>query len=181
MGSTSPRTHSRSRRLHANGSEYLSITLAEFKNLKGLADRALAQVSEPDFFSQLDSESNSLAHIVKHLGGNLRSRWTDFLTTDGEKPDRNRDAEFEREKADTRNSAMRAWEEGWQRCFGTLGSLKPADMSATITIKGDALNAQVAIQRALAHTAQHVGQIVLLAKHFAGEDWKTLSVPRKRT
>lgn len=162
-----------------DGSEYLSITLAEFKSLKGLADRALAQVSEPDFFAQLDGESNSLAYIVKHVAGNLRSRWTDFLTTDGEKPDRNRDSEFEREESDTRNSSMRAWEEGWQRCFSFLGSLKPADLSATITIRGDPLSAETAIQRSLSHTAQHVGQIVMLAKHFGGEDWKTLSTPRK--
>ena len=163
-----------------DGSDYLTITLAEFKNLKGLADRALAQVTEPDFFAALDSESNSTAAIVKHLAGNMKSRWTDFLTTDGEKPDRNRDGEFEREKSDSRTSEMRAWEEGWQRLFGTMGSLKASDLSATITIRNEPLNAQLAIQRALAHTAQHVGQIILLSKHFAGKDWKTLSIPRKR-
>jgi hypothetical protein len=160
--------------------DFLRVTAAEFRSLKSLADRALAQVGDAGFFTTLDGESNSLALIVKHVAGNLRSRWTDFLTSDGEKPDRNRDGEFERAPTDTRESVMKAWEAGWERCLDTLESLRLKDLDTKITIRNDPLTAETAIQRSLAHTAQHVGQIVFLSKHFAGSGWKTLSIPRKR-
>ena len=158
--------------------EYLRATLAELRNLKRLADRALAQVGDAGFVHALDPESNSLAVAVKHVTGNLSSRWTDFLTADGEKPDRNRDGEFELGPADTRPALTQAWEEGWRRCLEGIEALTPGDLGAGVHIRGEAMSAQAAIQRGLAHTAQHVGQIVFLSKHLAGSRWSTLSIPR---
>lgn len=162
-------------------SEYLRATLSELRGLKGLAERAMTQVGDAEFFVTLDPESNSLATLVKHVAGNLRSRWTDFLTTDGEKPDRVRDSEFESGPSDTGIALLDAWEVGWQRFLATLESLTPVDLETTVSIRNEPTTAQAAIQRSVAHTAQHVGQIVFLSKHFAGKDWKTLSRPRKRT
>jgi hypothetical protein len=158
--------------------DFVSITAVEFEKLKQLADKALAQVGDEAFFHAPDAESNSLAVIVKHVGGNLRSRWTDFLTTDGEKPGRDRDGEFEMGAADTRASVMALWEEGWTRVLGSVRALRPADLDATVHIRSEALSALTATQRSLSHTAQHVGQIVYLAKHVAGGRWSNLSVPR---
>ena len=158
--------------------DFLSITVTEFQKLKELAEKALAQTDDAAFFRAPDAESNSLAVVVKHVGGNLRSRWTDFLASDGEKPDRDRDGEFEIHPADTRGALMERWQLGWSRVLGTLGGLTAADLGKTVHIRGKAWNVQAAIQAALSHTAQHVGQIVYLAKHLRASDWKNLSVPR---
>lgn len=158
---------------------YLSEILTTIRTYRTMAERALAQVDDEQFFAALGDEDNSLAVIVKHMGGNLRSRWTDFLTTDGEKPDRDRDGEFIAE-GDTRESLMAGWEVGWATFAGAIESLTPDDLARTIYIRGEAHTVTRAIQRGLLHAAYHVGQIVLLAKHAAGSEWQTLSIPRKR-
>ena len=159
---------------------YVKDTLALFRQFKRLAESALAQASEEQLLATIDPESNSLAVIVKHMAGNMRSRWTDFLTSDGEKPDRNRDSEFEEPPA-TREEIMRLWEEGWARLFSALESLTDEDLPRTITIRGEAHSVMQAINRQVAHYAYHCGQIVFLAKHFKGSDWKCLSVPRRQS
>jgi hypothetical protein len=151
-----------------------------FRQTKGLADRAMAQVSDGQFFLAAGEEENSIAIVVKHLAGNMRSRWTDFLTTDGEKPDRNRDSEFEPGTA-TRAELMEDWERGWAALFDTLESLTDADLGRTVRIRGEAHSVMQAISRSLGHCAYHAGQIVLLAKHCAGSQWKTLTIPRKKS
>ena len=161
--------------------DFLSITVTEFQKLKELAEKALAQTDDAAFFHPPDAESNSLAIVVKHVGGNLRSRWTDFLTADGEKPDRDRDGEFEIHTGDSHAALMERWQLGWSRVLGSLGGLTPADLGKTVHIRGKAWNVQAAIQAALSHTAQHVGQIVYLAKHLRGTAWSTLSVPRAQS
>lgn len=155
-------------------------SVAIFHQFKKLAEAALAQVSDEQLQTVLDPESNSLALIVKHMAGNMRSRWTDFLTTDGEKPDRNRDREFEDPPA-TRAELMQLWEEGWNRLFGALEPLTDADLGRTITIRSEAHSVMQAINRQVAHYAYHCGQIVFLAKHLQSENWKCLSVPRKKS
>jgi hypothetical protein len=159
-------------------SSYLKDTAVEFRKLKTLADKALAQVEDGDLWTVLDPESNSLAMLVQHLGGNLRSRWTDFLTTDGEKPDRHRDTEFENAPDRTRAALLAGWELGWSRLFGTLDGLLVADLEKTVTIRSESLSVPQALQRNLIHCAYHVGQIVLLAKHARQAVWKNLSVPK---
>jgi hypothetical protein len=159
---------------------YIEDALAVFRQYKLLGERAIAQVSDAQLFTSLDEESNSIAIIVKHITGNMRSRWTDFLTTDGEKPNRNRDGEFVDPPA-TREALMREWEDGWARVFGAIEPLTDADLGRVITIRGEAHSVMQAINRQLAHYPQHVGQIVLLAKHYAGEQWQTLSVARNRS
>ena len=159
---------------------YLADTLETFRSYKSLAEKAMAQVSDEEFFRALDDEANSVAAIAKHIGGNLRSRWTDFLTTDGEKPDRDRDSEFVAD-ADTRQSLNEVWETGWQALFSTLESLSPEDCGRTVRIRGEDYTVVKALNRALAHTASHVGQIILLAKHLRAEQWKTLSIPRNKS
>ncbi|HEY8559136.1 MAG TPA: DUF1572 family protein [Pyrinomonadaceae bacterium] len=156
---------------------YRKDVLEAFRNYKKLAERALEQVADDEYFRALDEESNSLAIVVKHVGGNLRSRWTDFLTSDGEKPDRNRDGEFIAE-TDSRESLTALWETGWDAAFGTLESLTAEDFGRTVQIRGEDFSVLKAINRSLAHTAYHVGQIAFLAKHFRAREWKTLSVPR---
>jgi hypothetical protein len=140
----------------------------------------MAQVADEQLFAVLDGEANSIAIIVKHMAGNMRSRWTDFLTTDGEKPTRNRDSEFVDPPA-TRVALLREWEHGWATMFRALEQLTDADMARTITIRGEAHSVMQAINRQLAHYPYHVGQIVLLAKHFASDRWESLSVPRNRS
>jgi len=157
---------------------YVEDSLELFRHYKKLAERAMAQVGDEDLFTALDGESNSIAIVVKHMAGNMRSRWTDFLTTDGEKPDRNRDTEFEDPPA-TREALLQVWEDGWNRVFTALEPLSDADLGRTITIRGEAHSVMQAINRQVAHYANHIGQIVLLAKHFAGDGWKSLTVPRK--
>jgi hypothetical protein len=159
---------------------YLEDSLTLFRAYKKLAERAMEQVSDEQLFIALDEESNSIAIIVKHMAGNMRSRWTDFLTTDGEKPDRNRDSEFV-DPAATRAALLQVWEEGWTCVFDAIEPLTDADLGRRITIRGEAHSVMQAVNRQVAHYAQHVGQIVLLAKHFAGADWKSLSVPRNRS
>lgn len=146
-----------------------------FGQQRGLAEAALAQVDDDAFFH--DDRANSLAIIAKHVGGNLRSRWTDFLASDGEKPDRNRDGEFVTD-TDTRADVMRTWEAGWGALMAALASLQPADLERTVTIRGQPLTVVQAALKSLAHTAHHCGQIVHLAKSRAQGGWRTLSVPR---
>jgi hypothetical protein len=158
---------------------YRSDALTSFRNYKKLAERAIEQVSDKEFFVAIDEEANSIALVVKHIAGNLRSRWTDFLTADGEKPDRDRDSEFELID-DTRESLMKFWESGWQTLFDAIEPLTPDDFSRTITIRGEPHTVVEAINRQLTHYAYHNGQIVLLAKKFRSSEWKNLSVPKKR-
>jgi hypothetical protein len=159
---------------------YIEDALAIFRQYKHLGERAIEQVSDPQLFASLDEESNSIAIIVKHMTGNMRSRWTDFLTTDGEKPSRNRDSEFV-DPPTTREALMKEWEDGWASVFRAIEPLTDADLSRTITIRGEAHSVMQAINRQLAHYPQHVGQIILLAKHYAGEQWQTLSVARNKS
>jgi len=140
----------------------------------------MEQVTDAQLFAILDDEANSIAIIVKHMTGNMRSRWTDFLTTDGEKPDRNRDSEFIDPPA-TRDALMAEWEHGWSCVFQALEPLSDSDLGRTITIRAEAHSVMQAINRQLAHYPYHVGQIVLLAKHYAGGEWKSLSVPRNQS
>ena len=148
-----------------------------FAYYRTLAERALAQADDEAFCARL-SGLDTLAILVKHLAGNYRSRWTDFRTSDGDKPDRQRDQEFELRDGDTREALMERWAEGWRLCESALDGLADADLGETITIRGEPHTLIEALNRALAHTAYHVGQIVLLAKHFAGDDWHTLSIAR---
>lgn len=141
----------------------------------------MGQVSDDDFFAALDAESNSIALILKHMAGNMRSRWTHFLTTDGEKPDRERDREFVQEGTDTRQSILLQWQEGWACTFATIHKLQPDDFTRVVTIRGEPHTVLEAVNRQLTHYAYHVGQIVLLAKHYAGEEWQSLSIPRGRS
>jgi hypothetical protein len=157
---------------------YLPATMREFENYRSLAERALAQVDDAAFFRALDPALNSLAVLVKHMAGNLRSRWTDFLETDGEKPDRDRDGEFEIGPADTRASLMARWGAGWALVFETLQSLDEADLGRTVRVRWEEHTALAAIQRQLGHAAYHCGQIVMLARHHTGDAWSSLSIPR---
>ncbi len=160
----------------------LALTLdevrLEYRKLKDHADQSLAQVDDTGFFAVLDPEANSLAAIVKHVGGNLRSRWTDFFTSDGEKPDRHRDNEFVIAPGETREAIHAVWELGWTRLFASLDGMTPADLARSVLIRSEPHTVPRALLRSLTHTAGHVGQIVLLAKHVQGAAWKTLSIPR---
>ncbi len=158
---------------------YLSETVEAFRNYKKLAEQAIEQISDEEFFKTIDAEANSIATIAKHIGGNLCSRWTNFLTTDGEKPDRNRDSEFVTAGSDTRASVMQIWENGFQILFDSLRSLTAEDLGKIVQIRGEDFTVVKAINRAGMHTASHIGQIQFLAKHFRSSEWKTLSVPRK--
>ncbi len=159
---------------------YIEDALAVFRYYKQLGERAMDQVADEQLFAVLDQEANSIAIIVKHMTGNMRSRWTDFLTTDGEKPDRNRDGEFVDPPA-TREALLREWEDGWARVFAAIEPLRDADLARTVTIRGEPHSVMQAINRQLAHYPHHVGQIVMLAKHFACDRWQSLSVPRNRS
>lgn len=160
---------------------YLDEARRQFRGHKRMGEGALAQLRDEDFFVTLDPESNSVAILVKHLAGNMRSRFTDFLTTDGEKPDRFRDHEFELTSATTRADVMKWWEEGWSLVFAAIDGLKPEDVTRTVTIRGEPHSVLQAVNRQIAHYAQHIGQIVFLAKHLRSSDWKTLSIPRGRS
>jgi uncharacterized damage-inducible protein DinB len=157
---------------------YLADVRANFTGQRSLAERAIAQVSEDELFRTAGSESNSIAVLMKHVGGNLRSRWTEPFETDGEKPDRNRDGEFEAQQ-DSAEDVRRVWDTGWSVVEDTLSSLEPADLGRTLRIRDDTLTLIAALNRSLAHTAHHVGQIVLLAKQWRNTEWVTLSIPRK--
>jgi Protein of unknown function (DUF1572) len=159
---------------------YIKDSLELFRHYKKLAERAMEQVTDEQLFATLDPETNSIAVIVKHLSGNMRSRWTEFLTTDGEKPDRDRDSEFVDPPA-TRKAIMDAWEHGWAQFFQVLETLTAADLAHTVTIRGEPHSVMQAINRQMAHYPMHVGQIVMLAKHFAFDRWQSLSVPKNRS
>jgi len=159
---------------------YLEDSLSVFRYYKKLAEGAMAQVSDEQLFVAIDPESNSIAIIVKHMAGNMRSRFTDFLTTDGEKPDRDRDSEFV-DPPHTRPALIEFWEQGWSTLFGALEPLAEADLTRTITIRGEPHSVTQAINRQVAHYSYHVGQIVMLAKHFQHAQWKSLSVPRNQS
>jgi hypothetical protein len=159
---------------------YREDSLAVFGYYKKLAERAMEQVTDQQLCTVLDEEMNSIAIVVKHMAGNMRSRWTDFLTSDGEKPGRNRDSEFEKPPT-SREALMKMWEEGWRHVFAALGPLTDADMGRTVTIRGEAHSVMQAINRQIAHYSYHCGQIVLLAKHFKGSEWKSLTVPRNKS
>ena len=165
---------------HQLSTSYVKDSAGVFRQYKRLGDRAMAQCPDEGLFVMLDSESNSIAIIVKHMAGNMRSRWRDFLTTDGEKPDRNRDTEFEAPPK-TRAELIEMWESGWKYVFDALEALTDADLTRTVMIRAEPHSVMQAINRQVAHYAHHVGQIVLLAKHFAtkaGKRWESLSVPR---
>jgi hypothetical protein len=160
---------------------FLEDAILQLRKYKGLADAALAQISDADFFRSVDEESNSIAIVMKHVSGNMRSRWTDFLTTDGEKADRNRDSEFEQGNDDTAASVTARWKEGWGLLFAAVEGLSPSDLGRSVAIRGEPHTVLQAIQRQLTHYAYHVGQIVFLARHFAGTRWRSLSIPKGRS
>lgn len=159
---------------------YLEDSIALFRYYKALAEGAIAQVTDDQLQAVLDSEMNSVAVIVKHMAGNMRSRWTNFLTSDGEKADRNRDTEFE-EPPPTRETLLAVWEEGWQRLFSALEPISEQDLLRTVMIRGEPHSVMQAINRQIAHYSYHCGQIVLLCKHFKSDSWKSLSVPRRQS
>jgi hypothetical protein len=160
---------------------YLDEARRQFRGHKRMGEAAMAQLKDEDFFVTLDPESNSVAILVKHLAGNMRSRFTDFLASDGEKPDRFRDREFEVTRSTTRAEVMKWWEDGWAIVLGAIESLQPEDVMRTVTIRGESHTVLQAINRQIAHYAQHTGQIVFLAKHLRSSEWKTLSIPRGRS
>jgi hypothetical protein len=163
------------------GAHYLEEARRQMRGYKRLAESAMAQLRDEELFITLDPESNSIAVLVKHMAGNMRSRFTDFLTTDGEKPDRYRDQEFELSPATTRADLTKWWEEGWACVFAALEALKPEDVMRTVTIRGEPHTVLQAVNRQIAHYAQHTGQIVFLAKHIRSSNWKTLSIPRGKS
>jgi len=161
------------------GAAYLDEVRRNFRGYKRMAEGAFEQINDEQFFAQIDPEANSIALVVKHMAGNMRSRWTDFLTSDGEKPDRKRDTEFELYGGqDTRARLMQRWEDGYKLIFDALAGLQPQDLGRTITIRKEPHTVLQAINRQMAHYAYHVGQIVLLAKHARGAEWKSLSIPK---
>ena len=162
------------------GMDSLASAINAFRANKRLADKAIAQVSDEKLRIALDDGTNSIAVIMKHVAGNLRSRWTDFLTTDGEKPDRHRDSEFI-DDFGSRDDILSFWENGWDCLFSTLESLSDSDLEKTVTIRGEPHSVSLAIARSLGHTCYHVGQIVLLARHHVGEDWNVLTIPRGKS
>jgi Protein of unknown function (DUF1572) len=159
---------------------YLEDSLTLFRYYKKLSERALEQVTDEQLFEVLDGEANSIAIIVKHMYGNMRSRWMDFLTSDGEKPDRNRDSEFEDPPA-TRAALINLWDQGWNYLFTALEPLSDPDMDRTITIRGEPHSVMQAINRQMGHYSYHCGQIVFLAKHFQHDRWKSLTIPRGKS
>ena len=160
---------------------YLEEARRQMRGHKRMGEGAMAQLRDEDFFVSLDPESNSVAILVKHLAGNMRSRFTDFLTTDGEKPDRFRDTEFELTPASTRADVMKWWEDGWACVFAAIEPLRPEDVMRTVTIRGEPHTVLQAINRQIAHYAAHIGQIVFLAKHLRSSEWKTLTIPRGKS
>lgn len=163
------------------GEHYLEIALRTFRDYKKLAERAFEQIEDEHFFRTIDDESNSIAINMKHMAGNMLSRWTDFLTSDGEKPGRDRDLEFVILPETTKSDLVAYWDKGWQSVFDALEPLTPDDLLRTVKIRGQDHTVVQAINRQLAHYAYHVGQIVYVAKHFRASDWRTLSVPRNKS
>jgi hypothetical protein len=162
------------------GRHYLDDVISQVEKQKSLADRAIAQVTDEELFRTIDDESNSIAIVMRHVAGNLRSRFTDFLTTDGEKPDRHRDGEFEAPAGATRETAVLDWDQGFTRLLATLHGLQPDDLLRDVFIRGERHSVVEALDRAITHLAYHVGQIVFLAKHLRSSTWRTLSIPRAR-
>jgi hypothetical protein len=165
---------------HQFSTSYIEDSVALFRFYKKMTEGAMEQVSDEQLFAVLDEEMNSIAIIAKHMAGNMRSRWTDFLTSDGEKPNRNRDTEFV-EPPSTRDDLMRIWNRGWDTVFHALEPLTNADLERTVSIRGEPHSVMQAINRQIAHYSYHCGQIVFLAKHFKASDWKSLSVPRNKS
>ena len=163
------------------GQHYLDDALRTFRDYKKLAERAFAQISDEDFFRTIDEESNSIAVNMKHLAGNMLSRWTDFLTTDGEKPNRDRDMEFVMLPGTTKDDMLAYWEKGWKCVFDAVDPLQPEDLMRTVKIRSQDHTVVQAINRQLTHYAYHVGQIVYLAKHFKSSHWQSLSVPKNKS
>ncbi len=166
---------------HEFSTSYIADSVSLFRYYKKLADRAMEQLSDDQLFAQTGPEDNSVAIIVKHLAGNMRSRWRDFLTTDGEKSDRHRDQEFEISSPVSRTELLKMWEDGWKICFDALAPLTDADLPRKVFIRGEPHSVMQAINRQLAHYPHHIGQIVFLAKHLKGRDWHNLSVPRGKS
>jgi hypothetical protein len=162
------------------GKHYLEDSIASLRAYKKMAEKALDQLEEDEFFIMLDEEANSIAVIMKHMAGNMFSRWTDFLTTDGEKPDRNRDLEFVIAPKTSKEDVVAYWETGWQRVFAALEPLSAEDLERKVSIRGEEHTVVQAINRQLMHYANHIGQIVFLAKHFRSSEWQSLSIPRNR-
>jgi hypothetical protein len=160
---------------------YLDDSRSAMRAYKKLAEKALAQLKDEEFFVTLDDESNSVAVVMKHMAGNMLSRWTDFLTSDGEKPNRNRDTEFVIDPNTTKDEVLAYWERGWQCVFDALAPLTSADCEKTVTIRGETHTIVQALNRQLMHYAYHIGQIVFLAKHFRSAQWTSLSIPRNRS
>ena len=160
---------------------YLDDSRSAMRAYKKLAEKAIAQLKDEEFFVTLDAESNSVAVVMKHMAGNMISRWTNFLTSDGEKPDRNRDLEFVVEPTTTKDEVVAYWERGWQCVFDALAPLHPEDCDRTVTIRGETHTIVQALNRQLMHYAYHIGQIVFLAKHFRSAEWNSLSIPRNRS
>lgn len=167
--------------MNDTATHYLEEARRQLRGHKRMGEAAMTQLRDEDFFSTLDPEANSIAILVKHLAGNMRSRFTDFLTSDGEKPDRLRDIEFEVTPSTTRADVMKWWEEGWSIVFAAVDPLIADDVMRTVTIRGEPHTVLQAINRQIAHYAQHIGQIVLLAKHLRSSNWKTLSIPRGKS
>jgi Protein of unknown function (DUF1572) len=165
---------------HERTDSYLKESLSLFQYYKKLGENAIAQCPDAGLFATLDEENNSIAIVVKHMTGNMRSRWTDFLSSDGEKPNRNRDSEFEAPPK-TRAEILDLWDAGWKCVFTALNPLTDGSITKTVTIRGEEHSVMQAINRQIAHYAYHVGQIVLLAKHFAGPNWKALTIPKKQS
>lgn len=158
--------------------EYIRVIRVIFERYKSLGDKTFEQLEDKDFYYRTDEDSNSIAILIQHIGGNLISRFTDFLTTDGDKPNRNRDMEFE-ELNLSRPELLKKWEDGWQKLFFALNNLTEEDLMKTVTIRGEQHSVIEALGRAVTHCAYHVGQIILLAKQLKKSDWKTLSIPKK--
>jgi len=166
---------------HQFSTDYIQDSIALFGMYKGMAEKAMAQCSDEELFRTIDAESNSIAIIVKHMAGNMRSRWTDFLTSDGEKPDRNRDGEFIQDDISDRAQLMKLWDDGWKLVFDALTPLKPTDLEKKVLIRTEPHSVMQAINRQVAHYCNHIGQIIMLAKHYKSSEWKTVTIPRNRS
>ena len=161
--------------------DYLPDALSSFRAYKKLADKAIEQTNDEELFVTLDEESNSIAVVMKHMAGNMISRWTDFLTSDGEKPDRNRDLEFVIDATTTKDDVLAYWERGWKCVIDAIEPLTPEDFEKTVLIRGEKHTIVQAINRQLMHYAYHIGQIVFLAKHFRSAEWNSLTIPRNKS
>jgi hypothetical protein len=160
---------------------YLDDARSSLRAYKKMADKAIAQLQDEEFFVTIDDEANSVAVVMKHMAGNMFSRWTNFLNSDGEKPNRNRDMEFVIEATTTKNDVLHFWERGWQRVFEAIDPLQVSDFEKTVTIRGEVHTIAQALNRQLMHYSYHIGQIVFLAKHFRSAEWQSLSIPKNRS